>query len=145
MNQPSEFFHQKAQKSFTSTSEFHFPGMDKVLESANENKLEPLIEACYELVPKDQMAPKLKFIFKNGNRCTFPYAYFLRTEFDASGILYLFTSEKEIIIEGRGLDYIEEMLYENQVKWIRESNLSLDPKLDRVFVKGIEVRERQKY
>ncbi len=33
------------------------------------------------------------------------------------------TSEKEIVIEGRGLDYLEGRLYDNQVVWIRESIL----------------------
>ncbi len=144
MSQTSQSFRQEAEKTSTSTSEFHFPGMDQELESANQNKQEAVqLDACFELMPKEEMAPKLKFIFRNGNRCTIPYAYLLRTEFDMAGTLFLFTTEKEIVIEGRRLDYLEEMLYENQVKWIRESNLSFDPSRDRVFVTGIEVRDRK--
>lgn len=144
MSQTSQSFRHEAEKTSTSTSEFHFPGMDQVLESANQNEQETIqSDACFELVAKDQIAPKLKFIFKNGNRCTIPYAYLLRTEFDMAGILSLFTSDKEIVIEGRGLDFLEDRLYENQVVWIRESKASFDSGQDRVFVKGIEVRDRQ--
>jgi hypothetical protein len=118
--------------------------MDQVLESANENEQETVqSDACFELMPKDEMAPKLKFIFRNGNRCTIPYAYFLRMEFDIEGILYLFTTEKEVVIEGRGLDYLEDRLYDNQVVWIRESKGALDAGQSRVFVKRVEVWDRK--
>jgi hypothetical protein len=118
--------------------------MDQVLESANQNDQEAVRqEDCFELVPKDEMAPKLKFIFRNGNRCTIPYTYLIRTEFDMAGTLSLFTSEKEIVIEGRGLDYLEDRLYDNQVVWIRESKQAFDSGQDWVFVKGIEVRDRK--
>mgnify|MGYP006287955221 FL=1 len=142
MNPTSQSFRHEAEKTFTSTSEFHFPGMEQGLASANENAPETLVNSCFELVPKGQMAPKLKLIFKNGNRCTFPYAYLLRTEYDTNGILTLFTSEKEIVIEGRGLDFIEDMLYGNQVKWIQESLATLDVIQEKVFIKGMEIRER---
>jgi hypothetical protein len=143
MSETSQSFRHEAEKIFTSTSEFHFPGMDQVLESANQNGQETVqSDACFELLPKDERAPKLKFIFRNGNRCTIPYAYFLRTEFDMAGTLSLFTSEKEIVIEGRGLDFLEERLYDNQMVWIRESKGTFDSGQDRVFVKGIKVRNR---
>jgi hypothetical protein len=59
-----------------------------------------------------------------------------------AGTLSLFTSEKEIVIEGRGLDFLEERLYDNQMVWIRESKGTFDSGQDRVFVKGIKVRNR---
>jgi hypothetical protein len=34
MSETSQSFRHEAEKIFTSTSEFHFPGMDQVLESA---------------------------------------------------------------------------------------------------------------
>ncbi len=49
------------------------------------------------------------------------------TNYDMNGILSIFTPEKEIVIEGRDLNYIGKMLYKNMVKWIRESGLSFDP------------------
>lgn len=88
------------------------------------------------------MTPKLKFIFRNDNRCTIPYTYLIRTEFNMAGFLSLFSSEKEIVIEGRGLDYLEDRLYDNQVVWIRESKQAFDSGQDRVLVRGIEVRDR---
>ncbi len=143
MNETSQSFQQEAEKIFTSTSECHFPGMDQVLESANQNEQEAsLQEACFELLPKDEMAPKLKFIFRNGNRCTIPYAYLLRVEFDVAGVLSLFTSEKEIVIKGRGLGFLEDWLYDNQVIWVRESNITVDLGRDKVFIKSIELRKR---
>ena len=144
MSKTSQSFRQEAEKDYKSTSEFHFPGIDQELESANQNDQEQKIDSCYELMPKGEKAPKLKLIFKNGNRCTFPYAYLLRIEFNVDGFLYIYTSEKEIAIEGRGLDHLEDRLYDNQVKWIRESRLSFDIKQGQVFVKSVEVRERQK-
>lgn len=144
MSETFQSFRHEAEKKFTSTSEFHFPAMDKVLESANQNEQEAVLqEDCFELVPKDEMAPKLKFIFRNGNRCTIPYTYLIRTEFDMAGTLSLFTSEKEIVIEGRGLDYLEDRLYDNQVVWIRESKQAFDSGQDRVFVRRIEIIDRK--
>ncbi|WP_367389091.1 hypothetical protein [Lewinella sp. LCG006] len=121
MSLNSQSLSQEADKIFPSTSDFHFPGMSQSLRSVNENEDPGLLHGCYELVPKGELAPKLKLVFKNGNRCTFPYAYLLRTEFDVQGTLTVFTSEKVIVIHGRGLDELENRLYDSQVKWISES------------------------
>ena len=142
MNPTSQSIRHEAEKNFPSTSEFHFPGMDQVLESANQNDEKILTSSCLELVPKDQMAPKLKFILSNGNRYTFPYAYVLRTEYDVEGVLSIFTSEKEIIIHGRGLDYIEDRLYENQVKCIKEMKHSLRNGQSQIFVEQVTIKDR---
>ncbi|MEO0686347.1 MAG: hypothetical protein AAFY76_15250, partial [Cyanobacteria bacterium J06649_11] len=121
----------------------HFPGMDESHRTANENEKSVPIHNCYELAPKGELAPKLKLIFKSGNRCTFPYAYLLRTEYDVQGILSVFTADKEIIIRGRGLDELEDRLYDNQVKWISESQKPFDTNSERVFVKSIEVKDKK--
>jgi hypothetical protein len=57
MSETSQSFRHEAEKIFTSTSEFHFPGMDQVLESANQNGQETVqSDACFELLPKDEMS-----------------------------------------------------------------------------------------
>lgn len=145
MSPNSQSLSKEADKIFPSTSDFHFPGMDQSPPHlANENEASAPTYSCYELMPKDELAPKLKLVFKNGNRCTFPYAYLLRIEYDVNGTLSVFTSDKEIIIQGRGLDELEDRLYDNQVKWISESQQSFDVRSEKVFVKEIEVRDRKK-
>ena len=143
MNPTSQSFQQEAEKKFPSTSDFHFPGMDHTPETANQNNVETLSSNCLELVAKDQMAPKLKFILSNGNRYTFPYAYIVRIEYDVQGVLSVFTSEKEIAIYGQGLDFVEDRLYDNQVKWIKEAKQNLNINQAKILVKSIEIKDRK--
>ena len=142
MNQTSHSFRQEAEKKFTSNTDLYFPGMDQSMESANQNSKSATASPCIGLAPENHRAPKLKLIFKNGNRCTIPYAYFLRTEYNSEGSLSLFTMELEVLIEGRGLDLLEDWLYDNQVIWVKESHVAFDRSTEPVYVEGIEVRER---
>ncbi|MEM6628840.1 MAG: hypothetical protein AAF694_04175 [Bacteroidota bacterium] len=117
--------------------------MDQSLESANQNSRSATTSPCVGLAPENHRAPKLRLIFKNGNRCTIPYAYFLRTEYNSEGSLSLFTVEKEVVIQGRGLDLLEDWLYDNHVVWIKESHVVFDGSAEPIYVSGIEVKERQ--
>ena len=143
MSETSEFFRQEAEENFTPNSDFHFPGMDNELESFNHKGQEGSVqERCFQLLPEGQMAHKLRLIFKNGDRCTFPYAYILRTKFNIEGRLSLFTSDLEVVVEGRGLDYLEDLLFLNQVVCILEDKGTLDLNRDRVYVKEIVILNR---
>ncbi|MFM9949442.1 MAG: hypothetical protein ACKV1O_16010 [Saprospiraceae bacterium] len=110
-------------------SEFDLPSLEHPFESANENS--PALSdkaplSCVGLAGSGRNAHKLKLIFKNGNRHSFPYAYMSEVEFDVEGKLTILTSDREITIEGRGLDVLEEWLFENKVVWIKEDNRSFD-------------------
>lgn len=126
-------------------SEFHFPGLDKgttsqAPSSANDDNL---IHRCYELVPKGETSLKLSFHFRNGNRCTIPYAYIVRTEYKAEGVLTFFTHDIQIAISGRGLAKIDNWLAENQLKWIKQHAVAIDPQYDDVFISDIQMKDRQ--
>lgn len=62
--------------------------------------------------------------------------------FDVEGCLTILTSEREIVIEGNGLDNLEEWIFESRVTWVKEDNRSFDPHEEGVFVRRIEVRGR---
>ncbi|MEM6395911.1 MAG: hypothetical protein AAF741_06155 [Bacteroidota bacterium] len=126
-------------------SDFHFPGIDKQSKSkvASLNKDDALIQRCYALVPKDETSPKLSLIFRNGNRCTIPYAYIIRSVYDVKGMLSLFTTDIEIQITGRGLDKIDNWLAVNQLKWIKQHVVAIDPQTDKVFITNIEIKDRK--
>ncbi len=127
----------------SSATDFNILEKDQLHITANENMGPPPQEdACLELEIKDSPAVKLRLELKNGNRCFFPYAYMLRAEYDTKGVLTIFTSEQEIIIKGRGLDYIEDRLYDSQVKSIKESRISMDSGQGAVFVNSIEIFDR---
>ena len=126
-------------------SEFDLPNLDAPFESANENNPSLNINnvpSCIGIAESGRIAYKLKLIFKNGNRCFFPYAYISEVAFDVEGRLTILTSEREIIIEGRGLDNLEEWLFESRVKWVKEDNRSIDPHVEGIFVKKIEIEDR---
>ena len=96
-----------------------------------------------ELVKEGQVANKLRLEFANGNRFFFSYAYMLHVEYlNSEGTLKLYTAQKEIIIKGRGLDQIEQLLYDNGVKSIKESKIALVKEKSMLFVKSIEVVDR---
>jgi len=122
-------------------SEFDLPDLDHPLESANENAPAPAF-SCVGIAESGRMAYKLKLIFKNGNRYFFPYAYMSEVNFEAEGRLIIRTSEREIIIEGRGLDNLEEWLFESRVAWVKEDNRSIDPHEEGIFISKIEVNDR---
>lgn len=118
-------------------------GKERIRETANQNMVPSSdLSACLELETEDKPAAKLRLVWKDGRRSFFPYAYVLRTEFQPDGVLTIVTSELEIVIKGRGLDYVEECLYETKVKSIRESKVTLDSGRGSVYVASIEVRER---
>ncbi len=127
-------------------SEFDLPNLDQPFESANEN--DPALSgvrsfSCVGIAESGRIAYKLKLIFKNGNRHFFPYAYMSEVAFDIEGRLTILTSEREIVIEGRGLDNLEEWIFESRVTWVKEDNRSFDPHEEGMFVRRIEVRDRR--
>ena len=126
-------------------SEFDLPNLDQPFHSANENYpslSKPHGFSCIGIAESGRIAYKLKLIFRNGNRVFFPYAYISEVAFDVEGRLTLLTSEREIIIEGRGLDNLEEWIFESRLKWVKEDNRSFDPHEEGIFVRRIEVRGR---
>jgi hypothetical protein len=136
---------QTAQEAMSQVSEFDLPNLDQPFESANEN--DPALSgaqsfSCVGIAESGRIAYKLKLILKNGNRHFFPYAYMSEVAFDIEGRLTILTSEREIIIEGRGLDILEEWIFESRVKWVKEDNRSIDPLEEGVFVRRIEVKKR---
>ncbi|MEM9885985.1 MAG: hypothetical protein AAF849_08840 [Bacteroidota bacterium] len=99
--------------------------------------------ALIELAIEGETAAKLRLEFANGNRFFFPYAYMLQVEYiNTKGELKLYTAQKEITIKGRGLDQLEELLYENMVKTIKQSKIALVKEKSMLFVKSIEVVDR---
>jgi len=131
------------QQKSTSDTDVKIPKKDQLLETANENMIPfPGSSPCFELGPEDKPTAKLRLLWKDGNRCFFPYAYMLRAEFQAEGILTIYTSEQEIVIKGRGLDHIEDLLYESQVRSIQESKVTFDAGNGPVFVSSIEIVDR---
>lgn len=128
-------------------SEFDLPDLSQPFENANENNptsvnSDPL--PCVGFESAGRNAHKLKLIFKNGDRRFFPYAYISEVAFDAEGKVTILTSEREIIIEGRGLDNLEEWLFESKVRWVKEDNRSFDPFEENIFVAKIEVKDRSR-
>lgn len=123
------------------TSAFKPPTLS---ETANENMHPPLDASdLIELAQDGKVAAKLRLEFANGNRLFFPYAYMLQVEYlNTLGELKLYTAEKEITIKGRGLDQLEELLYDNVVKTIKQSQIALVKKKSMLFVKSIEVENR---
>ncbi|MEL6717321.1 MAG: hypothetical protein AAFP82_01255 [Bacteroidota bacterium] len=96
-----------------------------------------------ELAVEGETAAKLRLEFANGNRFFFPYAYMLQVEYiNTKGELKLYTAQKEITIKGRGLDQLEELLYDNVVKTIKQSKIALVKEKSMLFVKSIEVVDR---
>ena len=137
----------KARQAMSQVSEFDLPDLSQPFDTANENNPAPAKTegfTCVGLEQAGRIAYKLKLIFKNGNRHFFPYAYISEVAFDVEGKLTILTSEREIVIEGRGLDALEEWLFESKVKWVKEDNRSFDPFEEGVFVGRIEVRERDR-
>jgi len=136
----------QARQAMSQVSEFDLPDLSQPFENANENypKL-PVGEhfSCVGLESAGRNAYKLKLIFKNGDRRFFPYAYISEVGFDVEGKLTILTAEREIIIEGRGLDALEEWLFESKVRWVKEDNRSIDPYEENIFVAKIEVRDRR--
>lgn len=145
MNPPVLKLVPKSYKLPTLKSDFHFPGIDRQSKSnvVSQNKDDALIQRCYALVPKGEISPKLSLIFRNGNRCTVPYAYIIRSIYDVKGILALFTTDIEIQITGRGLDKIDAWLAVNQVMWIKQHAVTIDPQTDKVFITNIEIKDRK--
>ena len=136
-----------AQEAMSQASEFDLPNLDQPLESANENN--PATDytdssSCVGIEESGRIAYKLKLIFKNGNRHFFPYAYISEVAFDIEGRLTILTSEREIVIEGRGLDNLEEWIFESRVKWVKEDNRSFDPHEEGVFISSIQVIARER-
>jgi len=136
---------QAAREAMSQVSEFDLPNLDHPFESANENY--PAVDSgdkpsCVGFEESGRIAYKLKFILKNGNRHFFPYAYISEVAFDIEGRLTILTSEREIIIEGRGLDNLEEWVFESRVKWVKEDNRSFDPHEEGIFISGIEVKTK---
>lgn len=113
-------------------------------QTANENMHPSAGENSFtELAAEDEKAFKLRLEFANGNRFFFAYAYMLHVEYlNTEGVLKIYTAEKEIAIKGRGLDRIEEQLYDNRLKLIRESKIALVKEKTMIFVKSIEVNDR---
>jgi hypothetical protein len=144
MSETLNSFQQNAEATFKSNGDFHFPGFDQPLESANENEPDSLSYPCLQLVPKGETSPRLKFVFKNGHRIAIPYIYILRVEFDPAGKLSIITAKQTFVIEGRGLDFLEERLFEGQLVAIKESKSTFDPGQYLVYLKRIEVRDRQR-
>ncbi|MEM8527830.1 MAG: hypothetical protein AAGG68_24525, partial [Bacteroidota bacterium] len=113
-------------------------------DTANENMHPPLDENGFvELAEDGKVAAKLRLEFANGNRFFFPYAYMLQVEYiNTKGELKLYTAQKEITIKGRGLDQLEELLYDNVVKTIKQSKIALVKEKSLLFVRSIEVVDR---
>ncbi len=133
-------------KEHTYETEFDLPSLDQPFHSANENDPPPANMqhfSCVGIAESGRSDYKLKLIFRNGNRRSFPYAYISEVAFDVEGRFTILTSEREIIIEGRGLDNLEEWIFESRVKWLKEDNRSFDPHEEGVFVGRIEVRGRR--
>lgn len=145
MNPPLLSLVPKNHKLRTLKSEFHFPGFDRHSEAKSPAPTndDALIQRCYALVPKGEMALKLSVIFRNGSRCTIPYAYLIRTTYDVKGELSLFTSDQEITISGRGLDKIDDWLAVNQLQWVKQHVVNIDPQSDNVFIANIKVKDRK--
>ena len=116
----------------------------KLVETANENMV-PFTggHSFTELEEDDRPALKIRLEFKNGNRYFFPYAYLTAVEYDVTGMLKLYTSEKEILITGRGLHEIEEHLYDNRIKVIKESKLNFPNSEKGLYIKSIEINDRR--
>ncbi len=144
MSDTQASFQQNAEATFKSNGDFHFPGLDQNLESANENEPDKLCYPCLQLVPKGETSPRLKFVFKNGHRVAIPYIYILRVEFDPVGKLSIITAKQTFVIEGRGLDFLEERLFDGQVVAIKESKSTFDANLDPLFLKTIDIQQEDK-
>lgn len=121
------------------------PSIDADFTSANENTPPPPVQklSAVGLEVMGKQAQKLRFILKNGNRHVFSYAFIVEVIFEVEGCLSIYTSEREIIILGRGLDKVEEWIFESRVTWIREDARSFDPQDEEVFVAKIEVNKRK--
>lgn len=103
----------------------------------------PSTSEFIELAEEGKIAAKLRLKFANGNRLFFPYAYMHHVEYlNSDGTIKLFTGDKEIIIKGRGLDQLEELIYDNVIKTIRESKIALVKEKSMLFIKSIEVFDR---
>ena len=117
--------------------------MDQLQETANENQIRSARFFSFIDYAEDQKpAAKLRLEYKNGNRCSLPYAYILRVEYETVGIIKLITSELVYVITGRGLEKLEENLHENRVKTIRESKVVMDSGQGDLFIKSISVEPK---
>ncbi len=125
-------------------SEFDLPDFEQSFDVANQNNPSSQGSPCVGIEEAGRRAHKLKLIFKNGNRHSFPYAYMSEVIFDVEGKITILTSEREIIIEGRGLDNLEEWIFESRVKWVKEDNRSFDPHEEGIFINTIEVKDRSR-
>lgn len=125
----------------TSTSTTKTPPLSP---GANDRMQPPTLSfTLMELSEEGERVLNLRLELANGNRFFFPYAYLIQVEYlNSEGALKLYTAEKEIIITGRGLDQVEECLYNNEIKTLKESKIALIQDKNAVFIKSINVTNR---
>jgi hypothetical protein len=85
---------------------------------------------------------RFRLIFTDGRKISIPYARLPIVLLDTEGTLTLRMGDTEIIIEGRGLEMVEELFSEERIKYLRESNLSVDDFQQDVYIKSITANGR---
>ena len=94
------------------------------------------------LADTGESAKRLRFLLTDGQVFSMPYAYLpvyhLTTEQD----LVIKTSDVEILIRGRGLNLLEELLSMEQVVGLHEATTSIDDYQHDIFVSKIEIEGR---
>lgn len=97
----------------------------------------PAGRECYEVAKNENDPRRFKLIFADGRKISIPYASLPIIILDSEKNLTLRTHGIEVLIRGRGLDIVEQMLSEERVTMIMESNLSVDDNQTDVFIENI--------
>jgi len=108
---------------------------------ANENK-SSTIESKYFMVDTDSpIVTSLKVMCRDGRVLYMPYSHQPLIEYVPEDGIYIKTLQKVILIVGRNLSELIDMLGMQKVKWIKESATGKDDGSEGLFVEKIEVTD----
>ena len=80
---------------------------------------------------------RLRLLLRDGRTLSIPYAYLPLFILVPNEGLTIKTTQLEVIIKGRGLARLEELLSQERVEWLRESNTEIDPGEKEFFIASI--------
>ncbi len=83
--------------------------------------------------------PKLCLMLRTGRRVYIPYAHQPLIDYSPERDLQIVTHRIKVTIKGRGLEPIVEALFDDRVRWIRESNVRFDTREEDTFIASIQI------
>ncbi|MDF1864398.1 MAG: hypothetical protein P1U70_06170 [Saprospiraceae bacterium] len=86
----------------------------------------------------NKFVKRFKLIFRTGQIVSIPYAYLPIIINTPGRDLQIKMNDLEVVITGRGLNFLEEWLNEEKVLWIKESNTSIDEGKGEVYISNIK-------